>query len=447
MNSIQLLTSKLNTLCSSQQDIVNNVASPSSNQNNHPTITIDSSPIRNDGESVSLSTNNTDNNNNNNNNSSNRHYRQPFNTLGDSIILEDDNLVDQEDDRQDSSSSSTSGIESQFLQSKIKSFIIIVFNIVIFFPNLLILRPLFYIWFVITFPLRFLEEKYGSNDDDDTDNTIKEDTEPESFDQPCSISPSRASIRSVPIPLSTSKSKSMNDEYDDLATINSIASNASMITEINQLKSPTSPSSYMSTLFSRLPKVFFSPLNFNPIKHQKKTLILDLDETLIHSLSKTNRMSTAHMVEVKLHNNLASLYYVYKRPYCDEFLSLVSNWFELYIFTASAQEYADPVINWLEKDRKFFSKRYYRDSCTLRQGTGYIKDLSIIGIDLSKIILVDNSPISYSLNYENALDIEGWIDDPTDNELLQLLPLLNSLRFVTDVRYVLGLKNGEEAFK
>ncbi|ODV58124.1 Nem1-Spo7 phosphatase catalytic subunit NEM1, partial [Ascoidea rubescens DSM 1968] len=186
----------------------------------------------------------------------------------------------------------------------------------------------------------------------------------------------------------------------------------------------------------------------------KKTLILDLDETLIHSLSKSSRLSitsSAHMVEVKLNNNnIPTLYYVYKRPYCDEFLNIVSQWFNLIIFTASVKEYADPIINLLEKDKFYFQKRLYRDNCTLNKGIngiGYIKDLKILNTHLSKVIMIDNSPISYSKNLENAIRIEGWINDPTDVELLELIPLLKALRYTNDVRTILGLKNGEQFFQ
>lgn len=318
--------------------------------------------------------------------------------------------------------STKSGIEIRS-GSRLRTFFITLLSAILFFPNLLFLQPLLYFWFVITFPLRFLEEKYEKKSD-------------KSSEDEASSAPGKHTESKL-------KSPSVGQEYADLATISSIKSTTPVAAEINQLKSPTSPSSYMAAVFAKLPKVLFLPLNFNPKKHQRKVLILDLDETLIHLLSKTSRMSTSHMVEVRL-NNLATLYYVYKRPFCDEFLGLVTEWYDVYVFTASAREYADPVINWLERDRKYFKKRFYREHCTLRKGAGYIKDLSILGIDLARVILVDNSPISYSLNYENALDIEGWIDDPTDNELLQLLPLLNALRFVTDVRYILGLKSGAD---
>lgn len=69
-------------------------------------------------------------------------------------------------------------------------------------------------------------------------------------------------------------------------------------------------------------------------------------------------------------------------------------------------------------------------SCILDKGN-YVKDLSVIDHDLSRIILVDNSPASYKLNPANGLPIEGFVDDASDEALLDLLPLLDSLRFTT----------------
>jgi CTD nuclear envelope phosphatase 1 len=74
--------------------------------------------------------------------------------------------------------------------------------------------------------------------------------------------------------------------------------------------------------------------------------------------------------------------------------SKVHKWYNLVIFTASVQEYADPVIDWLELERSYFSGRYYRQHCTMRNGA-YIKDLSQVEPDLSKVMILDNSPVSY----------------------------------------------------
>ena len=162
----------------------------------------------------------------------------------------------------------------------------------------------------------------------------------------------------------------------------------------------------------------------SPVDGRQKTLIIDLDETLIHSMSKGGRYSTGHMVEVRLSQpvgvgggpaygpQVPILYYVHKRPYCDEFLrkvsmffhtrivqqlivpDQVSKWYKLVVFTASVQEYADPVIDWLELERKYFAARYYRQHCTFRNGT-YIKDLAQVEPDLSRVMILDNSPMSY----------------------------------------------------
>ena len=184
-----------------------------------------------------------------------------------------------------------------------------------------------------------------------------------------------------------------------------------------ELKSPTSPAS--SLRITKDPYAPFPPRPLIPRRQPsysnqgpkqpgelaQKTLVLDLDETLIHSLAKGGRMSSGHMVEVKLSSPTAFnglsvgpqhpiLYYVHKRPYCDDFLKKVSKWYNLVVFTASVQEYADPVIDWLEQERKFFSARYYRQHCTFRNGA-YIKDLSSVEPDLSKVMILDNSPLSY----------------------------------------------------
>ncbi|KAI1335406.1 NLI interacting factor-like phosphatase-domain-containing protein [Xylariaceae sp. FL0016] len=231
-----------------------------------------------------------------------------------------------------------------------------------------------------------------------------------------------------------------------------------------QLKSPTSPVGALT----RYPKTPAPPRPLIPKRQpsyipyepqdpkQLKTLIIDLDETLIHSMSKGGRMGSGHMVEVRLNTTIVAnggqqavgpqhpiLYYVHKRPHCDEFLRKVCKWFNLVVFTASVQEYADPVIDWLESERKYFSGRYYRQHCTFRHGA-FIKDLSSIEPDLSRVMILDNSPLSYMFHQDNAIPIQGWINDPTDNDLLHLVPLLEGLQYVSDVRALLALRGGED---
>lgn len=147
-----------------------------------------------------------------------------------------------------------------------------------------------------------------------------------------------------------------------------------------------------------------------------KLLVLDLDETLIHSTSRMSYASSAvtssvdsrstwnantsglkvRVVEVVL-DGRSVIYHVYKRPWVDFFLRKVSSWYTVVIFTASLQEYADPVIDWLDQGSGMISSRLFRESCTFVNGS-YVKDLSIVDKDLARVCLVDNSPISYAVN-------------------------------------------------
>ncbi|KXT06988.1 hypothetical protein AC578_7254 [Pseudocercospora eumusae] len=246
-----------------------------------------------------------------------------------------------------------------------------------------------------------------------------------------------------------SKAKSKQVSQDDIDRVAS------------ELKSPTSPAGAAKlTKYPRQPQVprplvprrqpsYTGPPSSTP----KKTLIIDLDETLIHSMAKGGRMSTGHMVEVRLAGPMTSsgvqigtgvpiLYFVHERPACHEFLRKVAKWFNLVVFTASVQEYADPVIDWVERERKYFSGRYYRQHCTYRNGA-YIKDLAQVEPDLSKVMILDNSPMSYIFHEDNAIPIEGWISDPTDKELVTLIPFLEAIQYATDVRAVLALRQGQ----
>lgn len=246
-------------------------------------------------------------------------------------------------------------------------------------------------------------------------------------------------------------SKSSDLRTDRVAAVANSLKSPSSPASATKLKYPRAPAAPRPLVPRRQPSYTFTHNTETP----KKTLIIDLDETLIHSTAKGGRMSTGHMVEVRLFQGPIGgsgpalgpqvppiLYYVHERPCCHEFLRKVCKWYNLIVFTASVQEYADPVIDWLERERKYFSGRYYRQHCTFRNGA-YIKDLSHVEPDLSKVMILDNSPMSYIFHEDNAIPIEGWISDPTDNDLLHLVPLLEGLQYVTDVRALLALRLGQ----
>lgn len=53
-----------------------------------------------------------------------------------------------------------------------------------------------------------------------------------------------------------------------------------------------------------------------------------------------------------------------------------------------------------------------------------MKDLTALRFDLSRTVIIDNSPAAYCLNPDNALPISSWIQDPNDDELLAMLPII-----------------------
>ncbi|KAM9990483.1 hypothetical protein ACTFIY_006543 [Dictyostelium cf. discoideum] len=164
-----------------------------------------------------------------------------------------------------------------------------------------------------------------------------------------------------------------------------------------------------------------------------KTLVLDLDETLVHSSFKPVH-NPDFIVPVEIEGTIHQVYVV-KRPFVDDFLRAIAEKFEIVVFTASLAKYADPVLDFLDTGR-VIHYRLFRESCHNHKGN-YVKDLSKLGRDLKSTIIVDNSPSSYLFHPENAIPIDSWFDDKDDRELLDLLPLLDDLIKVEDVRLVL----------
>ncbi|XP_058486626.1 CTD (carboxy-terminal domain, RNA polymerase II, polypeptide A) small phosphatase-like a isoform X2 [Solea solea] len=170
----------------------------------------------------------------------------------------------------------------------------------------------------------------------------------------------------------------------------------------------------------------------------KSCVVIDLDETLVHSSFKP--ISNADfIVPVEIDGTVHQVY-VLKRPHVDEFLQKMGELFECVLFTASLAKYADPVADLLDQ-WGVFRARLFRESCVFHRGN-YVKDLSLLGRELSKVIIIDNSPASYIFHPENAVPVQSWFDDMTDTELLDLIPLFEGLSKEEDIYSLLqSLRN------
>ena len=156
-----------------------------------------------------------------------------------------------------------------------------------------------------------------------------------------------------------------------------------------------------------------APFIKNSIKaNLKLTLVIDLDETLIH-------YPEGYLDD--LDSSFVNVDHVKVRPFTQEFLERIFESYEIIIFTAASQNYADPIIDFIDK-KKLVSHRLYRQHLTLHNNK-LIKDLSKIGRELNRTMILDNLPENFILQQENGIYIKSWFGDPEDSYLLLLLKI------------------------
>ncbi|KAF8264592.1 HAD-like domain-containing protein [Lactarius quietus] len=165
----------------------------------------------------------------------------------------------------------------------------------------------------------------------------------------------------------------------------------------------------------------------------RKCLVLDLDETLVHSSFKSIQQAD-YVVPVEIEYHWHNVY-VIKRPGVDNFLKKMGEIYEIVVFTASLSKYADPVLDKLDIHH-VVAHRLFRESCYNHKGN-YVKDLSQLGRPIADTIILDNSPASYIFHPNNAVPVSSWFNDPHDTELTDLCPFLADLSPTDDVRGVL----------
>jgi len=165
-----------------------------------------------------------------------------------------------------------------------------------------------------------------------------------------------------------------------------------------------------------------------------KTLVLDLDETLVHC-SVESFPNPDFTFPVVFNENLYTVH-VRCRPGWREFLQVVSQFFEVVVFTASQEIYAKTLLDKLDPTHELIKYRLFRESCVCVDGN-FLKDLDFLNRDLAKTIIVDNAPQSFAYQLENGIPIKSFFDDSNDRELNDLLPLLKTLSNVPDVRPII----------
>jgi RNA polymerase II subunit A small phosphatase-like protein len=194
------------------------------------------------------------------------------------------------------------------------------------------------------------------------------------------------------------------------------------------------------------------------ISHEK-ILVIDLDETLIHTsfqkipnpdfkilldIIKPRKHSDTEIIqELPIQNKVEA--YIRIRPGVNEFLSQLSKSYDLYVYSASSKQYLNNIIKNIDKNN-IIKKCYCRDDCIIyventeedldkpNNKYNYVKDLKKINKDLRNIVFVDNNIMSFKLQEKNGIPIKSWYDDNDDMELYKLIPILKNLAGFYDVR-------------
>lgn len=146
-----------------------------------------------------------------------------------------------------------------------------------------------------------------------------------------------------------------------------------------------------------------------------KVLVLDMDETLIHAKflmhpGQEKSHDGDFIVSIANQSGSEALQISVKmRPFLDNSLEHLAKYYEIAVFTAGEQSYADAVLDYLDEERQIIKHRLYRQHCIKAAEGVYVKDLRIIGDrNPSDIILVDNSIVSFAFNLDNGVPISAF---------------------------------------
>jgi len=152
------------------------------------------------------------------------------------------------------------------------------------------------------------------------------------------------------------------------------------------------------------------------------TLVLDLDETLLCAKSVSNNLQD---------------FIINIRPGAKEFIEEMSKYYELVIFTAGTKDYADYALKFVDPEGRIVH-RLYREH-VIQKGNTAVKDISKLGRDLKKVIIIDNVAENFQLHAANGIFIKTWEDDEKDTSLIDLMPILKQIveLKVPDVRIAL----------
>lgn len=164
------------------------------------------------------------------------------------------------------------------------------------------------------------------------------------------------------------------------------------------------------------------PHHLFPTAETTKTIIFDLDETLVHCVDEPETDNPHVVLKITFPSGETVDAGINVRPFAIECLREANKYFQVVVFTASHQSYADVVLDYLDPNHELIQYRLYRESCVQTKEGVYIKDLRIIkNRAMENICIVDNAVYSFGFQLDNGIPIIPYYDDPNDEELHHLV--------------------------
>jgi TFIIF-interacting CTD phosphatase-like protein len=187
------------------------------------------------------------------------------------------------------------------------------------------------------------------------------------------------------------------------------------------LKQKISMYPYVDTNYLINERIHNFQLLLNP--PSRLLVIFDLDETLIYNSAR----------EYPNHSPI-----IFPRPYYYEMFSKISEFYEIWVWSASERHYIDAILKNMDPTRAFIKKVLCREDCTVSKENYLIKDIGrFSNLDLSQVVIVDNVALSYILNLENGLLVSSYNGSHNDIELVNITGILMAARYEPDIRTAL----------
>jgi RNA polymerase II subunit A small phosphatase-like protein len=178
---------------------------------------------------------------------------------------------------------------------------------------------------------------------------------------------------------------------------------------------------------------------------EKILLILDLDETLIHATEK----ELSYPADFQVFG-----YYVYKRPYLEEFMLGCNQHFKLAVWSSASDDYVEEIVKQIMPteiklefvwgrsrctycfDALTFESAQYADYYSHYNYVKVLKKVKKRGYALERVLIVDDTPSKAKYNYGNVIYPSEYLGEEEDNELQLLLNYLITLKDIENVRTI-----------